>query len=157
MTDRRAGVVYIDTNPIVYALEAPEDLASALKALFALFKQRPGSAVTSELTLAEVLVKRRVPDRDYLELLVWSDIFDLRPISRDVLYDTADYRRAAGVKLADGRIKMPKLPDSIHVVTAVKAGCRVFLSSDVGIKLPDEMRLVRADVAGIVNLTRELT
>jgi predicted nucleic acid-binding protein len=156
MTDLRSGGVYIDTNPFVYALEGPNDLASALKALFVRLKDCPGIGVTSELTLAEVLPKRRVPDRDYLELLVWSKVFDLRPVSRDILYGTADYRRIASAKLPDGRVRIPKLPDSIHVVTAIKSGCRVFLSSDSKIKLPETIRFVRADIAGVASLVREL-
>lgn len=155
MANARPGGVYVDANPFVYALEGPEDLASSLKTLFRLFKDNPGSAVTSELTLAEVLPKRRIPDRDYLELLVWSEIFDLRPVDRDVLYGTADYRRIAAVKLPDGRVQMPKLPDSIHVVTAINNGCRMFLSSDSKIKLPEAIRFVRADASGIASLVRE--
>lgn len=157
MTDPQSGAIYIDANPFVYALEGPNDLAFALKALFTRLKDSPGVGVTSELTLAEILPKRRVPDRDYLELLVWSGAFDLRPVSRDILYGTADYRRVTGTMLPDGRISMPKLPDSIHVVTAIKSGCRAFLSSDTKIKLPETMRFVRADVAGVAGLVRELT
>jgi len=156
MTDLQVGTVYIDANPFVYALEGPEDLASVLKALFIRLKDSPGSAITSELTLAEVLPKRRIPDREYLELLVWSKVFDLRPVSRDILYGTADYRRVAGTKLPDGRIQMPKLPDSVHAVTAIKSGCRIFLSSDTKIKLPEMIKVVRADIAGVASLVREL-
>jgi predicted nucleic acid-binding protein len=156
MTDAPAHIVYIDANPIAYALEGPEELASALKALFSLFKKKPGIAITSELTLAEVLPKRKVPDRQFLELLVWSEIFELRPVSRDILVETADYRRIARTKLPDGRIAMPKLPDAIHVVTTIRNSCQIFLSSDMRIKLPDTMRLVRADTAGVTRLAREI-
>lgn len=156
MTSPSDHIVYLDANPVAYALEADETLASALKDLFAIFQQRPGSAITSELTLAEVLPKRRVPDREFLELLVWSGIFDLHPISRDILYETAGYRRAASVKSPDGRVTMPKLPDAIHVVTAARGNCRTFLSSDLRIKLPDTMKFVRANVDGVSSLIREL-
>ena len=79
MTDSSsAAFVYLDANPIAYALEGPDDLASALKHLFSIFRRRPGVAVTSELTLAEVLPKKKVADRHFLDLLVWSGLFDLR-------------------------------------------------------------------------------
>jgi predicted nucleic acid-binding protein len=151
MTDSR--IVYVDANPIIYAIEGTEDLAAALRGLFTAFKHKPGSAVTSELTLAEVLPKRNVADRTFLELLVWSGIFDLRPITRDVLYETADYRRLVA-RLQNGT---PKLPDAIHVVTAIKSGCTIFLSADSRIRLPDTIRFVRASVSNINALARELS
>ena len=152
-----AAEVYVDANPIAHALEGPEELASQLRRLFDFFRQRPGVAVTSELTLAEVLPKRKIPDRNFLDLLIWSKVFDLRPVTREILVETADYRRTVSMRLPDGRMAMPKLPDSIHVVTAHQAGCRSFLSSDLRIKLPNTMRLVQANKAGIEALTREMT
>lgn len=158
MTDgSRNGVVYVDTNPIAYAFEGPEDLALALMRLFSIFRINPGLAVTSELTLAEVLPKKRTPDREFFDLLIWNQIFDLRPITRDILIETASYRRTAGRKAPDGRISMPKLPDAIHVVTAVRAGCKVFLSADSRLKLPDGLKLVQANVAGVADLIEDLS
>jgi predicted nucleic acid-binding protein len=143
-----ASIVYVDANPIAYALEGPEELASALKALFGIFRKRPGVAVTSELTLAEVLPKKTIPDRHFFDLLIWSKVFDLREVTREILIETARYRRMAG---------MPKLPDSIHVVTAIQAGCSSFLSSDSRIRLPETMKLIPANKAGIESLMRAMT
>jgi len=151
-----ASFVYVDTNPIAYAFEGPEELASALKKLFAIFRQRPGAAVTSELTLAEVLPKKKVADRYFFDLLVWSNIFELRPVTREILIETARYRRAARMEFADGRVSMPKLPDAIHVVTAIQTGCQIFLSSDSRIKLPKTIKLVQASKAGIESLAQEM-
>lgn len=158
MTDgSRDSVVYVDTNPIAYAFEGPEELASVLMRLFSIFRSSPGLAVTSELTLAEVLPKKRTPDRKFFDLLIWNRVFDLRPITREILIETASYRRTAGRKAPDGRITMPKLPDAIHVVTAVRTGCKVFLSSDSRLKLPDGLKLVQANVAGVVSLIEDLS
>ncbi|MDP2410177.1 MAG: PIN domain-containing protein [Pseudolabrys sp.] len=149
-------LVYVDANPIVYALEGPEVLASALKQLFSVFRSRPGTAITSELTLAEVLPKKKIPDREFLDLLVWGGVFDLHPVTREVLVETADYRRSAGKQLSDGRVAIPKLPDAIHAVTAIRAGCSLFLSADAGVKLPETMALVKANASGVADLTRNL-
>jgi predicted nucleic acid-binding protein len=40
---------------------------------------------------------------------------------------------------------MPKLPDAIHVVTAVRAGCDRMLSFDRALKLPDSVRRLTRD------------
>lgn len=153
----RNGTLYLDANPIAYALEGPEELALALKKLFSVFRSRPGIAVTSELTLAEVLPRKKIPDRHFLDLLIWSKTFELQPITRDILVETANYRRIAGQKRPDGSISMPKLPDAIHVVTAIQSGCGMFLSSDIRIKLPNTIRLVAVTTAGIEAIARELS
>ena len=152
----RKPVVYVDANPFMYALEGAEDLAAALSELFARFRQNPGIAITSELTLAEVLPKRKIPDRHFLDLLVWSKVFDLRPITRDILIETAEYRRISATTLPDGKVMLPRLPDAIHVVTAIRSQCEIFPSSDGRIKLPQGMKLVNADRGGVEALTREL-
>jgi predicted nucleic acid-binding protein len=156
MTDR--GSIYVDANPFIYAVEGDDVLASPLNRFFELLRKQPRLAVTSELTLAEVLPKAQPPERRrmYFDLIVWSAIFDLRPVTRQVLVETATYRRAAASAMPDGRSVMPKLPDAIHVVTAIRSGCRYFLSTDGGIKLPQGMRLFEANQAGITALATEL-
>jgi hypothetical protein len=58
------------------------------------------------------------------------------------------------MKLSDGR--EPKLPDAIHVVTAVGSGCQVFLSADDRIQVPAGLTMVEPDLSGISTLLREL-
>jgi predicted nucleic acid-binding protein len=155
MTDSEQTFVYVDANPFIYAFEGAESLAVALNGLFAFFGKHPGMALTSELTLAEVLPKARVPE-GYLELMVSSGIFELKPITPSILVETADYRRATMVTLPDGRQVMPRLPDAIHVVTAIRSGCRILLSTDSRLKVPAGMRVVEASEVGITELLREL-
>jgi predicted nucleic acid-binding protein len=50
---------------------------------------------------------------------------------------------------------MPKLPDAIHVVTAVRTGCTRMLSFDRALKLPEGMRRVTLD--GLSRLIEELS
>ncbi|MFH0958320.1 MAG: hypothetical protein V1897_06415 [Pseudomonadota bacterium] len=49
--------IYLDTNIIIYPLEGYPECASSLATLFAAIDEGKLSAVTSELTLAESLVK----------------------------------------------------------------------------------------------------
>jgi predicted nucleic acid-binding protein len=155
----QASPIYIDANPFIYVIEGGDTIAAPIKALFASLRERPGLAVTSELTLAEVLPKAPLPKhrRSYFNLMIWSGIIDLRPVSRAILIETADYRKAAATKRADGSDTMPKLPDAIHVVTAIRSGCKNFLSSDARIKLPLGMKLIEANDDGIAGLMKELS
>ena len=151
--------LYFDANVFIYAVEGSDDIAGTLRTLFELLSGRKNLAVTSELTLAEVLPK---PDpirrRNYLELIVYSGLFDLHPVTRDVLIETADYRRVAGLSKSDisgSQAGMPKLPDAIHVVTAVRAGCARMLSFDRKLKLPEGMQRVTRD--GLPQLIEEFS
>jgi predicted nucleic acid-binding protein len=158
MTDQpRTPFVYVDANPIIYAVEGDDALASPINELFARLRELPGVAITSELTLAEVLPKALPKQRQlYFDLMISSGVFDLRPVSREILIDTADYRRIAAMNQAGGSRSMPKLPDAIHVVTAIRSGCKRFLSTDAGIKATADMTLVDAGRAGIDALLGEL-
>jgi predicted nucleic acid-binding protein len=150
-------IVYVDANPFIYFIDGEEAVANRLRPFFELLRQKPGAAMTSELTLAEVLAKAR-PDarRSYLNLIVWSKLFELQPITRDILIDTADYRQVSQKTRPDGTKVVVKLPDAIHVVTAARSRCRMFLSADTGLKLPVEMMVLGPNDAGLSTLMQAL-
>jgi len=150
--------LYFDANIFIYAVEGNDDIAGLLRTLFELLSRSVNLAVTSELTLAEVLPRADpIRRRHYLELILYSGLFDLYPVTRDVLMETVDYRRVAGVPSTDASksAAMPKLPDAIHVVTAIRTGCGGILSFDRTLKLPEGMRRVSRD--GLPQLIEELT
>ena len=154
MTESLTSSVYVDANPFIYLIEGDDELSASMRRLFDKFKARPGLAVTSELTLAEVLPKAAAHiRRAYLDLIVWSGAFDLRPVTREILVETARYRTAAS--LAKGE-PMVKLPDAIHVVTAIHGGCRRVLSDDHRLRLPEGYQRVACDSPGISQLLVEL-
>jgi predicted nucleic acid-binding protein len=143
-----ASHIYADSNVFIYAVEGRAEIADPLQELLDLLRSRPGFAATSELTLAEVLAKVDVVQRrDYLDLIVESGVFQLCSVSRDILIETASYRRAVG---------MPKLVDAIHVVTAIRNGCRTMLSADLRMKAPG-ISIVDANSESLSRLIRELS
>ena len=155
MTDpTNAPRVYIDANPFIYFIEGEDVIASRLRPFFDALKRNPGLAATSELTLAEVLPKAKPAARlSYLSLIVRSRLFDLRPVTRTILIDTADYRRATTRTLTRA---MPALPDAIHVVTAVQSRCSAILSGDNGLKAPKGITTYRPDERGVEALLRDI-
>jgi predicted nucleic acid-binding protein len=160
MTEETATpIVYVDANPFIYYVDGEESVASRVRPFFDFLAKRPGIAMTSELTLAEVLAKAR-PDarRNYFNLIVWSRLFELKPVTRDILIDTADYRQVSLTTSPDGRKANVnvKLPDAIHVVTASRSRCRLFLSADQGLQMPADMTILRPDQDGFTRLTREI-
>jgi predicted nucleic acid-binding protein len=140
--------VYLDTNVFIRAFEGSPDEAKAFQEFFIALRQNRSYSVTSELTLAELLApadrKEAVPlhikRRFYLNLIVWSGFIDLQPVTRSILCETADLRQVA----------KHKLPDAIHIVTAIRAGCTLFMSSDGDAKrLPKSMTRLQPDKQGI--------
>lgn len=141
MTDREGKRIYVDSNVFIYAVEGESDLAQSSQELIDLFRASPGIAVTSELTLAEVLLKASLLQRRiYLDLVLWSGVFELWSVSREILLETIDYRKAAG---------MPKLPDAIHAVTAIRAGCSMIVSGDLRLKMPTGFSVIRPGSADV--------
>jgi predicted nucleic acid-binding protein len=120
------AVAYLDTNVFIDAIEGEDSISSPSKALLQTARARPGAFVTSELTLAEVLAPgtggSRPPElrQLYLDLIVWGGFKDLRPVSREIIYETAELRPYAPLKL----------PDAIHLTTAIATGCRFFITRD---------------------------
>lgn len=148
MTDAAGSFrVYVDANPFIYFIEGEETIARRIKPFFDILKGNSNCAVTSELTLAEILAKAR-PDarRNYFNLIVWSNLFQLLPVTRDILIDTVDYR---SVSQSTRRVN---LPDAIHVVTAISARCQAFFSADAGLKLPENIELFEPNDAAVAKL-----
>jgi predicted nucleic acid-binding protein len=121
--------IYLDVNVWIYALEGYPDFSSDLAALFQAIDQGTLTAVTSELALAEALVKP-LQDRDqavqelYQRAIANRPHVDVIPIERIMLITAAQLR--ATTKL--------KLPDAIHAATALNAQCSTFLTNDRGFR-----------------------
>ena len=145
---------YLDANVFIDFVQGELSLAEPLMDLFAAVEGRAGALVTSELTLAEVLAPTTkggplAPHvkRQYLDLISGNPSVELRPVSRQVLYETAEVRR----------FTRHKLPDAIHCVTAVQAGCSFLMSRDRGMnRVPMGMKYLNSDVAGVRALVEAL-
>jgi predicted nucleic acid-binding protein len=149
------SLLYLDAMTFIFLVEGEPRVSEPVTALFDLLRTRRGLGVTSELTLAEVLAgseQAQIPaiKRAYLDLIVWSKVIDLVPVSREVLYESADLRLAH--RQAHGR-KL-KLPDAIHVVTAIQKRCRYFVSADQGISPPAAIQKIAPDADGVAGLLR---
>ena len=140
----RAHRCYLDTNVFILAFEKPTGSSGALPDMFQSLRANPGWSVTSELTLAELLApsasfmpadaRRHL----YTELLVGHAFIDLEPVTREILVGTAGLRQSMARKV--------RLPDAIHLVTALQAGCSFVMSADKDMAcLPARVMLVRPD------------
>jgi len=113
------------SNIIIYAVEGYETHAAAIKAFLRGLTDGEILAVTSELTVAEVLVKPRRDKNTKLEeayrrFLLPTESLRTSPVTREVL------EAAAGIR-ANSTLK---LPDAIHVATAIREQCDSYLTND---------------------------
>ncbi len=121
----RGERVYLDTNVFIYAIEGYPAFANALDEFFGSIDAGELRAFTSELTLAEVLVRPLMDGNleiqaAYQQALQSSEEFEVVPVSRDVLMEAARLRAVANLRL----------PDAIHGATAILSGCQTFLTND---------------------------
>jgi len=121
--------VYFDTNIVIYAVEGFADYADQIQALLGAMNTGEIVAVTSELTLAETLVKplkdqNPTTQQAYRRFLTSTVAFEIVPISRDILEAAAQWRTTSTLKL----------PDAIHLATAFQQSCHSFLTNDIVFK-----------------------
>lgn len=132
--------VYLDANVFIYAVEGFEKYAGLCTAVLEAIEVRKIQAVTSELTLAEVLVRplrdKRADGASVYERLIQSQ-FSLKvvPVSREVLVAAATLGASNGCRL----------PDAIHAATAQLAGSEFLFTADKSLKAPLPLRVVTLD------------
>jgi predicted nucleic acid-binding protein len=123
--------VYLDTNVFIMLSEKTLRLQQLLVEMISAQPiGKPPIFATSELTLSELLVKpyQNGDDRlidGYESLILNSEWLDVRPVDRGVLYFAAVIR---------AQYHHLKLPDAIHISSAIGQHCSHLLTDDHGIK-----------------------
>lgn len=120
--------LYLDSNILIALGEGAGDVANLLTDLA--LQHRPGEIpflCTSELTLSEILVQpyregnNELVDK-YDGWLTSATFLDVGPVDRSALWYAAAIR---------SQFKSIKLPDAIHVSTAIGFGCSHMLTADL--------------------------
>lgn len=128
--DLSPGPIAVDTCVFIYYIEEHGEYLPLVEPVFAAIDAGSLPALTTALTLLEVLVvPYRRGDRDlagqYEALLTRSRGLLLIDLARDVLREAARLRAETSVRT----------PDAIQLATARLAGARTFLTNDR--RLPD--------------------
>ena len=121
----RGQRVYLDANAFIYTLEGEPPLMDQVLPLLALLDAGEAEAVTSELTLAEVLVRPyRMDDAGLVDQ--YERLLAPSPHLRRVSVSLAHWRAAARIR-AQTRLR---LPDAVHAATAEAEGCTLLVTGD---------------------------
>ncbi len=129
----------LDTAPIIYLIEEGR-YQNIIKPLFESLSRGEFSAVTSTITLLEVLVQ---PYRDgkatlaekYREILMNSENLSIVPLVNDIADLAARTRGKYGIRV----------PDSIQIATAIYSGAAAFITNDKNLKKIEEIEVVILD------------
>lgn len=130
--------VYLDSNVFITAFENAG--ARSDHAWWIMLAMENGDIIgaTSEMTLAEVLVKpielsaAELTDA-YKQSITPGPNFEVIPVRREILIE------AAGIRARRSSIR---LPDAVHIASARALSCRFFVSDDARIPLPEDIELV---------------
>lgn len=127
--DIKHSAICLDTAPIIYYIEKNAKYESSLKPLFHSIASGEISAITTNITLLEVMVHpirqgKRLLAESYRNILLHSDGLTTYEISHDL----AEY--ASGLR-AEYKIRTP---DAIQLSAAILYGEGVFLTNDYNLK-----------------------
>ena len=118
--------VYFDSNVFIAALEHPTARSDHAWWILQAIQDGEIAGVTSEITLAEVLVKPiELGMQDlvvaYESMIAPTSNFDVPSVTREILIDAARIRsKRASVRL----------PDAVHLATARSRSCTFFVTED---------------------------
>jgi len=131
--------LYIDTNIFIYLLEANPTFSGLAAQAIEMAGERGISLVTSEIAVCECRVGAyRRKDQELIDLYEAffdeiADELEIVPMDSDIIWNAPKLAGSIGLKIVD----------SLHVSTALVAGCDGFLTNDYGIpSLKDEMEVI---------------
>jgi len=131
--------VYLDTNVFIAAYENKYSYGEHAWRILAAIEDGEFVGVTSELTLAEILVKP-LEDNDYDLVQYYQEIispgadFHVRSVDRSILIEAAALRSIR---------KSLRLPDAIHVATARINECAHIVSDDRRLRSAPGLEIIR--------------
>ncbi len=130
--------VYLNSNVFITAMETPGAHSDHAWWIIRAIEEGNIEGVTSEITIAEVLVKPIETGNAgfveaYQQMIVPGANFQVLPIARDILVDAAELR---------ARRKSVRLPDAIHIATALKSSCTYMVSDDQRLHSIERMKIL---------------
>lgn len=137
---KNISLVAFDTAPVIYFVEANPTYDALVTAIFQRVDDDEITAVTSVITLCEVLVH---PIRNqntnlrkrYREILQNSPNFFTKSINSSIAETAAELRAKYNLRT----------PDALQIATALENNCDAFLCNDGGLKRVAELRIIVLD------------
>lgn len=135
--------IALDTAPIIYFVEANPSYMALVNAIFQEIDQGVLKAVTSVISLTEILVhpfekQLSVLEQQYTHLLLHSRHFTTIPLDAAVAINAAELR-------AKYKSHNLRTPDAIQLTVALQEGCQAFITNDKRLKVVKEIEVLVLD------------
>lgn len=132
--------IYLDTAPIIYALEGVTPYTQKVQDFLFSHFENDSAFSTSSITNTEYLVfpYRNLDFQKITEFERFKSILNIKTVPADDIIT----KRAAEIRAKYTGIKGM---DSIHLSTAIKLGCGIFLTNDKQLKQVSEIPVLLVD------------
>jgi predicted nucleic acid-binding protein len=130
-------IIAFDTAPFIYYIEDVAPYADLLDLVFGLINDQTVAAVTSAVTLAEILAK---PFADKNFSLAEEIKFILKSLASLTIVSIDD-KLAEAAALIRARYKI-RLPDAFQIAAALEGEASLFLTNDKAVKKVDAIEVV---------------
>ena len=132
--------VGVDTSPFIYLIERSPKYINATRECFRLVSSGKIQAVTSVLTLTELLTQplktlNTILAEQYREFLFHSYNLSVHPLG------IAEAEIASSLR-AEYSLRTP---DALQLATAIASGCDAFLTNDSNLLRVDKIRIITLD------------
>jgi predicted nucleic acid-binding protein len=133
---------YFDTNVFIYLIENHPGYRAKVASLVQYLEASQCAIYTSELALAECLAKpfaekNQDAQNTYLASIKTSDFLTVKPVTRKILVQASRLRAQT----------KNKLPDCIHLATALVHACDIFVGNDRRLNTGEEINsIILADL-----------
>lgn len=132
--------VYLDAAPLIYFTENRANYMEKMSYIFRLIYQEQVLIITSVITISECLTKPLELD-DQATIAAYNELFEtsyrmaLVDVDREIARISATMRAAHDLRT----------PDSLHIATALREACNVFLTNDIRLKRITDLRVLVLD------------
>jgi predicted nucleic acid-binding protein len=128
--------VYIDTNVIVYFVEAEPNFYDQVRLILDLVQMANAKLFTSEITSTECLHKPR-QNNDFALVANYQGFFK----NSGMVFLPLNLEDSLQAAKESVKLKL-KFHDSIHYLSALEAGCDYFITSDKAFKSGPKMTVI---------------
>ncbi|MBM4135735.1 MAG: type II toxin-antitoxin system VapC family toxin [Nitrospira sp.] len=141
--DIKDKIIGIDTMIFIYHLEDHPDYALSTEKIFEAVERGKYNAVTSVITLLEILVKPKrdgnlTAVKDYKDLLLTFPHLTVIDLNVKISDIASDLRAKYNIKT----------PDAVQIATTIFAGSKSFITNDESLKKVNEVRFLLLDEIG---------
>jgi predicted nucleic acid-binding protein len=132
--------LYVETTPLIYYVETNPTYVARMDVIIDQIENRPIEAVSSVITLTEVLTQpmrlgRSDIERAYRQILLNSNMFRMMTVTAKIADSAAQLRAQYNLRT----------PDALHVATAIEASCDALLTNDLTLRRIQGLQMLILD------------